>query len=105
MKPLTSVRSAEPSSRSSRRRPTRNRHNLLPMKNQMKNQMKNHPVVVGPKVLLAGPKVLPAGQAGHLGGLADLLVGLRVLPVDQAGPPEGAEDDGPRKVQSEAGKA
>jgi hypothetical protein len=68
----------------------------------MKNQMKNQPVVVvGLKVLLVGPKVLPAGQAGHLGGLADLadlLVGLRVLPVDQAGHLEGAEDDEPRKA-------
>jgi hypothetical protein len=90
MKPLTSARSAARSSRTSRRRPMRNRHNL-PMK-------KNQPVVVGPKVPLVGLKVLPAGQAGHLGGLADLLVGLRVLPVDQAGPPEGAEDDGPRKA-------
>jgi hypothetical protein len=103
MKPLTSARSAERSSRASRRRPTRNRHNLLQMK---KNQMKNHPVVVGPKVLLVGQAdrlgILvdpPVDQAGHLGGLADLLVGLRVLPVDQADPPEGAaEDDGPRKV-------
>ena len=69
MKPLTSARSAARSSRTSRRRPMRNRHNL-PMK-------KNQPVVVGPKVPL---------------------VGLRVLPVDQAGPPEGAEDDGPRKA-------
>ena len=95
MKPLTSARSAERSSRTSRWRPTRNRRNLLPIK---KNQMKNQPVVVGPKVPLVGLKVLPAGQAGHLGGLADLLVGLRVLPVDQAGPLEGAEDDGPRKA-------
>jgi hypothetical protein len=87
MKPLTSARSAE---RSSRRRPTRNRHN--------RPKKKNQPVVVGLKVLLVGPKALPAGQAGHLGGLADLLVGLRVLPVGQAGPPEGAEDDGPRKA-------
>ena len=91
MRPLTSARSAERSSRTSRRRPTRNRHNR-PMKK------KNQPVVVGPKVPLVGLKVLPAGQAGHLGGLADLLVGLRVLPVGQAGPPEGAEDDGPRKA-------
>ena len=84
MKPLASARSAERSSRTRRRRPTRNRHNLLPMKN-------NQPVV-GPKVRLVGQKVLPAGQA-------DLLVGLRGLPVDQAGPPEGtAEDDGPRKA-------
>jgi hypothetical protein len=95
MKPLTSAQSAERSSRTSRWRPTRNRRNLLPMK---KNQMKNQPVVVGPKVPLVGLKVLPAGQAGHLGGLADLLVGRRVLPVDQAGPLEGAEDDGPRKA-------
>src|SRR5215211_5810341 len=86
MRPLTSARSAERSSRTSRRRPTRNRHNR-PMKK------KNQPVVVG-------LKVLPAGQAGHLGGLADLLVVLLVLPVGQAGPPEGAaEDDGPRKGQ------
>ena len=97
MKPLASARSAEWSSRTSRRRPTRNRHNR-PMK-------KNQPVVVGPKVPLVGLKVLAAGQAGHLEGLADLLVGLRALPVDQAGPPEGAEDDGPRKVLSEPGKA
>src|SRR5919107_580267 len=89
MKPLSSARSAERSSRTSRRRPTRNRHNR-PMKK------KNQPVVVGPKDLLVGLKVLPAGQAGHLGGLADLLgllVGLLVLPVDQAGH-LGAEDDG-----------
>ena len=91
MRPLTSARSAERSSRTSRRRPPRNRHNR-PMKK------KNQPVVVGPKVPLEGLKVLPAGQAGHLEGLADLLVGLRVLPVGQAGPPEGAEDDGPRKA-------
>jgi len=97
MKPLTSARSAERSSTTSRWRPTRNRHNR-PMK-------KNRPVVVGPKVpleglkdLLVGLKVLPAGQADHPGGLADLLAGLRVLPVDQADPPEGAEDDGPRKA-------
>ena len=43
---------------------------------------KNQPVIVGLKVPLVGLKVLPAGQVGHLGGLADLLVGLRVLPVD-----------------------
>ena len=61
------------------------------MKNQMKNQMKNHPVVVGPKVLLVG-------RAGHLGGLAD-------LPVDQADHLEGAEDGEPRKVWIEPGKA
>jgi hypothetical protein len=37
-----------------------------------------------PVVVVVGPKVP--------------LVGLRDLPVDQAGPPEGAEeDDGPRK--------
>src|SRR5215208_2662764 len=83
MKPLASARSAERSSRTRRRRPTRNRHNLLPMKN-------NQPVV-DPKVPLVGLKVLPAGQA-------DLLVSLRDLPVDQAGPPEGAEDDGPGKA-------
>ena len=77
MKPLTSARSAERSSRTSRRRPTRKRH-YRPMKK------KNQAVVVGPKVplvglkdLLVGPKVLPAGQAGHL---------------------EGAEDDGPKKA-------
>jgi hypothetical protein len=57
----------------------------------MKNQMKNHPVVVGPKVLLVG-------QADRLGRSAGLLVGLRVLAVDQADPPEGAEDDGQRKA-------
>jgi hypothetical protein len=91
MKPLTSARSAERSSRSSRRRPTRNRHKSLMKK-------KNQPVVVGPKDLLVGLKVLPADQVGHLGGLAGLLVGLRVLPVDQAGHLEGAEEDGPRKA-------
>jgi hypothetical protein len=53
------------------------------MKNQKKNQMKNHPVVVGPKVLLVG-------QVDRLGRLAD-------LPVDQAGHLEGVEDDGPRR--------
>jgi hypothetical protein len=92
MKPLTSARSAARSSRTTRR-PTRNLHNRLKKKNQ--------PVVVGLKVLLVGPKVLPAGQAGPLGGLADLadlLEGLRVLPVDQAGHLEGAEDDEPRKA-------
>jgi len=92
MKPPTSVRSVE---RSSRRRPTRNQHNLLRMK---KNRMKNRPVVVGPKVLLVRSKVPRAGQAVHLGGLAALLVGLRGLPVDQAGHLEGAEHDGPRKA-------
>jgi hypothetical protein len=91
MKLPTSARSAERSSRTSRRRPTRKRH-YRPMKK------KNQAVVVGPKVPLVGLRVLPAGQAGHLGGLADLLVGLRVLPVGQAGPLEGAEDDGPRKA-------
>jgi hypothetical protein len=91
----TSARSAERSSKNtSRRRLTRNRHNLLPIK---KNQMKNQPVV-GPKVLLVGLKVPPADQAGPLGRLADLLVGLRGLPVDQAGHLGGAEDDGPRKA-------
>jgi hypothetical protein len=90
MKPSTSARSAErrssTSSRTSRRRPPRNRHNLLPMK---KN---NQPGEV------VGLKVPPEGQAGHLGGLADLLVGLRVLPVGRADHLEGAEeDDGPRK--------
>ncbi len=75
------------------------------MKNQMKNQMKNHPVVVGPKVLLVGRADrlgrlvdLPVNQAGHLGGLAD-------LPVDQADHLEGAEDGEPRKVWIEPGKA
>jgi hypothetical protein len=104
MKPLTSAPSAGPSSTTSRRRSTRNRHNLS-MKNQMKNQMKNHPVVVGPKVLLVGQvdrlgtlADLPVDQVGHLGASAGLLVGLRVLPVGQAGPPEGAEDDGQRKA-------
>ena len=86
MKPLTSAQSAERRSRTSRRRPTRNRRN-----HPMKNQMKNQPVVVGPKVLLVGPKVLLAGQAGRLGILAD-------LPADQVDHLEGAEDDGPRKV-------
>jgi hypothetical protein len=86
MKPPTSAQSAERRSRTSRRRPTRNRRN-----HPMKNQMKNHPVVVGPKVLLVGPKVLLAGQAAHLGILAD-------LPADQVDHLEGAEDDGPRKV-------
>jgi hypothetical protein len=75
MKPPTSARSAERSSKkTSRRRPTRNRHNLLPMK---KNQMNNQPVVVGPQSPLVGLKVPRADQAGHL---------------------EGAEDDGPRKA-------
>jgi hypothetical protein len=86
---LPSARSAErsSSSRTSRRRLSRNRHNLLPMKKS------NQPVavVVGPKVPLVGLKVLPADQVG-------LLVGLRDLPVDQADHLEGAaEDDGPRK--------
>ncbi len=101
MKPPTSARSAERSSRASRRRPTRNRHNLL----TMKNQMKNHPVVVGPKVLLVGQADrlgrlvdLPVNRAGHLGGLAD-------LPVDQADHLEGAEDGEPRKAWIEPGKA
>jgi hypothetical protein len=76
MKPLSSARSAERSNRSSRRRPTRNRHNRPKKKNQR--------VVVGQKVLL---------------------VGLRVLPVDQAGHLEDAEDDGPRKAWIEPGKA
>jgi hypothetical protein len=63
----------------------------------MKNQMKNHPVVVGPKVLLVGQvdrlgrlADLPVDQAGHLGGSAG-------LPVDQAGHLEGVEDDGQRR--------
>jgi hypothetical protein len=86
MKPPTSAPSAEPSSTTSRRRSTRNRHNL-----PTKNQMKNHPVVVGPKVLLVG-------QADRLGRLVD-------HPVDQVGPPEGAEDDGQRKAWIEPGKA
>ena len=51
----------------------------------------------GPEGPSRGPEG-PTRQVGHLGGLADLLVGLRGLPVDQAGPPEGAEDDGPRKA-------
>jgi hypothetical protein len=89
MKPLTSVRSAEQSSRSSRRRPTRNRHN---------RPMKNHHAEVVPKVHLVGLKAPPADQAGHLGRSADLLVGLRGLPVDQAGHLVGAEDDGQRKA-------
>jgi hypothetical protein len=105
MKPPTSAQSAERSSRASRRRPTRNRHNLLPMKNQMKkNQMKNHPIVVGPKVLLVGQADRlgrlvdhPVDQAGHLGGLAG-------LPVDQADHLEGAEDGEPRKAWIEPGK-
>ena len=68
------------------RRPSRNLHNLLPMK---KNNQPDEVV---------GLKVPPEGQAGHLEGLADLLVGLRVLPVDQAGHLEGAaEHDRPRK--------
>src|SRR5918997_4907991 len=97
MKLLTSARSAAQNSPSSRRRLTRNRHNLITKKNQMKNQMKNHPVVVGPKVLLVGRADrlgrlvdLPVNQAGHLGGLADLC-------VDQAGHLEGAEHGEPRK--------
>jgi len=86
MKPLTSAPSVERSSRTSRRRPTRNRHNHPRKKNQPLV------VVVGPKDLLVGLKVLPADQA-------DLLVGPRGLPVDQADPPEGAaEDDGQRKA-------
>ena len=67
-------------------------------KNQMKNQMKNHPVGVGPKVLLVdqadrlGRLVdLPVDQAGHLGRLAGLL-------VDQADHREGAEDGELRKA-------
>ena len=95
MKLLTSAPSAEQSStKTSRRLLTRNLHNR-PMK-------KNRPVDEGgQKDLLVGLKVLPAGQAAHPGGLADLLVllvVLLVLPVDQAGPLEGAEDDGPRKA-------
>jgi hypothetical protein len=98
MKPLASVRSAERSSRANRRRPTRNRHNLLPKKKKKKKK-KNRPVEVVPKVHLVGLKVPPADQAGHLGRSADLLVGLRGLPVDQAGHLEGvAEDDGQRKA-------
>ena len=93
MKPLSSARSAERSSRTSRRRPTRNRHNL-PMKK------KNQPVDEGgQKDLLARLKDLPAGQAGRPGRLADLLVVLLALPVDQAAHPGvAAEDDGPRKA-------
>jgi hypothetical protein len=70
MKPQTSARSAErSSSRTSRWRPTRNRHNLLPKKKTKKKKKKrNQPVVVGQKGLLVGLKALPAGQAGHLGG-------------------------------------
>ena len=95
MRPLTSARSAEQSStKTSRRLLTRNLHNR-PMKK------KNRPVDEGgQKDLLVGLKVLPAGQAAHPGGLADLLVllvGLLVLPVDLAGH-LGAEDDGPRKA-------
>src|SRR5215217_3516377 len=89
MKLLTSAPSAEQSStKTSRRLLRRNRHNL-PMK-------KNRPVDEGgQKDLLVGLKVLPAGQAAHPGGLADLLVllvgllvllvVLLVLPVDLAG--------------------
>ena len=86
MKPPTSAQSAERSSRASRRRPTTNRHNLL----TMKNQMKNHPVVVGPKVLLGD-------QADRLGRLVD-------LPVNQADHLEGAEHGEPRKAWIELGK-
>ncbi len=110
MKPPTSAQSVERSSRASRRRPTRNRHNLLPMKNRMKNQMKNrmknHPVGAGPKVLLVD-------QADRLGRLVDLLVNqaghlgrLAGLPVDQADHLEGGAEDGePRKGWIEPGKA
>src|SRR3712207_2104266 len=94
MKPPTSARSAERSSKASGRRQTRNRYNL-----PMKNQMKNPPVVAVPKVPLVGPRVLVAGQADLLEILADLPVnqaghpgGLAGLPVDQADHPEGAED-------------
>ena len=98
---LTSAPSAEQSStKTSRRLLTRNLHNR-PMK-------KNRPVDEGgQKDLLVDLKVLPAGQAGHPGGLADLLVllvGLLVLPVDLAGHLEGAEHDGPGKAWSELGK-
>ena len=92
MKPLTSARSAELSSRSSRRRQTRNRHNL-----PMKKMMKKKPLAEegGQKVLLVRLKDLPEGQAGRPGRLVDLLA----LPVDQVAHPGGAtEDDGPRKA-------
>jgi hypothetical protein len=94
MNPPTSAQSAERSSRASRQRPARNRHNLLPMKNQMMNL----PGGTGPKVLLVGQAdrlgtlvALPVNQAGHLGGLAG-------FPVNQADHLEGAEDGEPRKV-------
>ena len=91
---LTSAPSAEQSStKTSRRLLRRNLHNR-PMK-------KNRPVDEGgQKDLLVGLKVLPAGQAAHPGGLADLLVllvVLLVLPVNLAGH-LGAEDDGQRKA-------
>ena len=94
MKLLTSAPSAEQSStKTSRRLLRRNLHNR-PMK-------KNRPVDEGgQKDLLVGLKVLPAGQAAHPGGLADLLVllvVLLVLPVNLAGH-LGAEDDGQRKA-------
>src|SRR5215213_2999235 len=90
----TSAPSAEQSStKTSRRRLRRNLHNR-PMK-------KNGPVDEGgQKDLLVVLLVLPAGQAAHPGGLADLLVLLMVLlvlPVDLAGH-LGAEDDGQRKA-------
>src|SRR5215218_5049359 len=90
MKLLTSAPSAEQSStNTSRRLLTRNLHNR-PMK-------RNRPVDEGgQKDLLVVLLVLPAGQAAHPGGLADLLV-LLVLPVDLAGH-LGAEDDGQRKA-------
>jgi hypothetical protein len=64
----------------------------------MKNQMKNHPVVVGPKVLLVG-------RADRLGRLVDLPVNQADLPVNQADHLEGAEDGEPRKAWIEPGKA
>ena len=98
MKLLTSAPSAEQSStKTSRRLLTRNLHNRPMKKNRLVDEG-------GQKDLLVGLKVLPAGQAAHPGGLADLLVllvgllvGLLVLPVNLAGH-LGAEDDGQRKA-------
>ena len=91
MKPPTSARSAEWSSKkTSRRRPTRNQHN---------RPKKNHHVEVVPKVLLVGLKGPLGVLAVPQGVLVDPLVGLRVLPVNQAGHLEDAEHGDPSKAQ------
>jgi hypothetical protein len=98
MKPPTSARSAEWSSKkTSRRRPTRNQHN--------RPKKKNHHVEVVPKVLLVGLKGPLGVLAVPRGVLVDLLVGLRVLPVNQAGHLGDAEHGEPRKAWIEPKKA